>query len=207
MELHGAHGFLLQNFLSPFFNRRTDEWGGPLENRLRFPLAVVREVQRVIQAHATRPFLLGYRVSPDEPQDGGLRLPDVYALLDHLAALDIDYVHVSLPSVLMAMPLGSPDDQLVVAGVLARVNGRVPVIAAGHLRTPAEARQALALGLTVVAVGQGLVINPNWVELAASGREADIRTALQPALVEAHRIPGKLWGVIQAATGWFTLAE
>ncbi|MDB5270821.1 MAG: NADH-dependent flavin oxidoreductase, oye family [Hymenobacter sp.] len=67
VELHGAHGFLLQNFLSPFFNQRTDEWGGSLENRLRFPVAVVREVQRVIEEHATRPFLLGYRVSPDEP--------------------------------------------------------------------------------------------------------------------------------------------
>lgn len=207
VELHGAHGFLLQNFLSPFFNRRTDEWGGPLENRLRFPLAVVREVQRVIQAHATRPFLLGYRVSPDEPQEGGLRIADVYALLDHLAALDIDYVHVSLPSVLTATPLGGPGDQLVVAGVLARVNGRLPVIAAGHVRTPGEARQALALGLSAVAVGQGLVMNPNWLELAASGREADIRTTLRPATVQEKAIPGKLWDVIQAATGWFTLAE
>ncbi|WP_230687620.1 oxidoreductase [Hymenobacter ruricola] len=59
VELHGAHGFLLQNFLSPFFNQRTDQWGGSLENRLRFPLAVVAEVRRIIQEHATGPFLLG----------------------------------------------------------------------------------------------------------------------------------------------------
>ena len=65
VELRGAHGFLLQNFLSPCYNKRTDEWGGPLENRLRFPLAVVREAQRVIQGQATRPFLLGYRLSPE----------------------------------------------------------------------------------------------------------------------------------------------
>ncbi|MBW3127177.1 NADH-dependent flavin oxidoreductase [Hymenobacter profundi] len=206
VELHGAHGFLLQNFLSPYFNQRTDEWGGSLENRLRFPLAVVQEVQRVIQEHTEQPFLLGYRISPDEPQDGGLRIHDVYELLDRLALLDIDYVHVSLPSVLTAKPVDSQDDQLVVEGVLARVNGRLPVIAAGHIRTPAEARQALSLGLSLVAVGQALVVNPNWLELATSGREDEIQAALQPSKVEERRIPGKLWGIIQVATGWFTVA-
>ena len=68
IELHGAHGFLIQNFLSPWFNRRNDAWGGSLANRMRFPLAVVQEVKRVIEAHAARPFLLGYRISPDEPE-------------------------------------------------------------------------------------------------------------------------------------------
>ncbi|MDB5270822.1 MAG: nerA [Hymenobacter sp.] len=116
-------------------------------------------------------------------------------------------MHVSLSSVLTAKPVDDQDGQLVIESVIARLNGRLPVVSAGHIRTPAEARQALELGLSVVAVGQGLVMNPNWLELAASGREAEIRTALQPATVEAHRIPGKLWGVIQAATGWFTLAE
>src|SRR5687768_15063750 len=68
VELHGAHGFLLQNFFSPLYNQRTDEWGGSAENRMRFPLEVVKEVQRVIKEYATKPFLLGYRISPEEPQ-------------------------------------------------------------------------------------------------------------------------------------------
>jgi 2,4-dienoyl-CoA reductase-like NADH-dependent reductase (Old Yellow Enzyme family) len=206
VELHGAHSFLLQNFLSPFYNQRTDEWGGTLENRLRFPLAVVREVQRVIQAYATRPFLLGYRLSPEEPQEGGLRLGDVYTLIDRLAELPVDYLHVSLTSLLTAKPLDARDDQLVIEEILARVNGRLPVISAGQVRTPAEARQALALGLALVAVGQGLVMNPNWVELAASGREDEIQTVLHAANVPELHLPGKLWAVVQAATGWFTLA-
>ena len=61
VELHGAHGFLIQNFFSPWFNQRTDEWGGSLANRMRFPLEVVREVRRVIETHARKPFLLRYR--------------------------------------------------------------------------------------------------------------------------------------------------
>ena len=93
-----------------------------------------------------------------------------------------------------------------IEGILARANGRLPIISAGHIRTPAEARQALDLGLAVVAVGQALVVNPNWLELAASGHEEDIEVALQPSKVEEKRIPGKLWGIIQVATGWFTVA-
>jgi 2,4-dienoyl-CoA reductase-like NADH-dependent reductase (Old Yellow Enzyme family) len=206
VELHGAHGFLLQNFLSPFFNRRTDEWGGSLENRMRFPLAVVREVQRVIDEHADRPFLLGYRVSPEEPNEGGLRIGDVYALVDRLAERGIDYLHVSLASVLTATPLDGTDGKLIVEGVLERVDGRLPVVSAGQVRTPADAAAALALGLSLVAVGQGLIMNPNWMELAASGREAEIRTVLEASKVEELRIPGKLWNVIQAAAGWFDVA-
>jgi 2,4-dienoyl-CoA reductase-like NADH-dependent reductase (Old Yellow Enzyme family) len=206
VELHGAHGFLLQNFLSPFFNRRTDEWGGSLENRMRFPLAVVREVQRVIAEHSTRPFLLGYRVSPDEPQEGELRIGDVYELIGRLADLGIDYLHVSLGSVLTARPLDATDDKLIIEGVLERVNGRLPVVAAGQLRTPADAARALALGLSLVALGQGLIINPNWIELAAGGREEEIQTALQRSKVDELGIPAKLWNVIETATGWFDLA-
>lgn len=84
IELHGAHGFLIQNFLSPLFNQRQDQWGGSLENRMRFPLEVVREVRRVIDEHASRPFLLGYRISPEEPGEGALRIDDALALAETL---------------------------------------------------------------------------------------------------------------------------
>ena len=57
VEIHGAHGFLLQNFISPFFNRRDDMWGGSLENRLRLSLEILREVKDVVSKYADRPFL------------------------------------------------------------------------------------------------------------------------------------------------------
>ncbi|MEI8599340.1 hypothetical protein P4S64_21710 [Vibrio sp. M60_M31a] len=101
IELHGAHGFLIQNFLSPLFNQRTDKWGGTLENRMRFPLEVVREVRRVISEYADRPFLLGYRISPEEPGEGALRIDDALALADQLANEGhIDYLHTSLYNIL-----------------------------------------------------------------------------------------------------------
>lgn len=205
VELHGAHGFLIQNFLSPKFNQRTDAWGGSAERRELFPRSVVREVKRVIDADAERPFLLGYRISVEEPGEGGLRIGAALDLVDHLVEDRIDYVHVSLGNALADTPIGGTDGKTTAARVVERVAGRVPVIAAGRLRTPAQAARALDVGLSLVAVGQGLVMNPNWVELAESGREAEIDTTLPVSKVPAISLPDKLWAVIQAMTGWFEL--
>ena len=205
IELHGAHGFLIQNFFSPKFNQRDDEWGGSLENRLRFPLAVVHEIHRVIKAHADRPFLFGYRISSDETGENGLRIDDTCVLVDGLIESGIDYLHVSLGSVLETVPVDGQGDQTTAKVILDHVDGRIPVIAAGQIKTPRQAEEALELGLSLVAVGQGLVINPDWVELAEKGHDDQIKTALNPARVSQIAIPPKLWGVIEATTGWFKL--
>lgn len=206
IELHGAHGFLIQNFLSPRFNQRTDQWGGSLENRMRFPLAVVAEVSRVA-ATAGRPFLIGYRISPEEPDVGGLRIPDVLALTDRLVDAGVTYIHASLSDVLNAKPLDGVGDKTVAAHFVSQVAGRVSVIAAGMIRTPDQAEQALATGLSLVAVGQGLVMNPDWVELARDGKSAAITTTLDIADAPALAIPAKLSKVIGAMTGWFALRD
>lgn len=205
VELHGAHGFLIQNFFSPHYNKRTDHWGGSLENRMRFALAVVAEVKRVATAHATGPFALGYRISVEESEDDGLRIDDSLVLIDRLISAKVDYVHVSLGSVLENKSIRGSESETIAQVVLNHVAGRLPVFAAGQILIPAQADAALALGLTGVAVGRGLVINPDWVELAKAGSGTSIATALDPADVPDLKIPGKLWGIIQAMTGWFTL--
>ncbi|WP_027687589.1 NADH-dependent flavin oxidoreductase [Rhizobium leguminosarum] len=207
IELHGAHGFLLQNFFSPLYNQRDDEWGGSPENRMRFPIAVVVEVKRVIDKFAKRPFLLGYRISPEEPEVGGLRIDDAYGLIDRLIETGVDYVHASLSNVLEAKPFDGGEHRTIAELIATRVAGRVPVIAAGQIRTPDQARRALDLGLSLVAVGQGLVINPNWVELSKNGSENKIEIEVRTSKVPEIEIPGKLWGVIQAATGWFQVKD
>jgi 2,4-dienoyl-CoA reductase-like NADH-dependent reductase (Old Yellow Enzyme family) len=207
IELHGAHGFLIQNFFSPLYNQRDDEWGGSLENRMRFPLAVVREVKRVIEAHAKRPFLLGYRFSPEEAEPNGLRIDNAYQLIDRLIPEGVDYIHASLSSVLEAKPIDTIDDQTIAERIVTRVAGRIPVIAAGQVRTPAQAESALDLGLSLVAVGQGLVMNPEWIELAKSGHAVEIETELKTSKVQSIALPTKLWDVIEATTGWFKIEK
>ena len=206
VELHGAHGFLMQNFFSPRYNLRDDAWGGSPEKRMHFALAVVREAKRVIQAHAKRPFLLGYRISPEEREDGGYRVHDICALVDALIAERIDYLHISLNDVLGARPLGT-DTRLTATQIIAHVANRIPVMAAGMLRTPEQAQSALDLGLSLVAVGKALVMNPDWVALAKAGLGAQIKQELDPDQRTALAIPDGLWHAIQAAPGWIPVRK
>jgi 2,4-dienoyl-CoA reductase (NADPH2) len=203
VELHGAHGFLMQNFLSPATNHRDDHWGGSLDNRMRFPLAVIDEVRRVIKDHANRPFALGFRISPEEPGEKGYRIDQTLTLVDRLIESGVDYIHVSLANLLGDRPIDYSEGATIVARIVERVAGRVPVIAAGGILTPDQAIQALNAGLAFVAIGRGLIINPDWVKTVAQGGE--IETALDPAGVGDLAIPPKLWGIIQSMTGWFPM--
>ncbi|MEI7064900.1 NADH-dependent flavin oxidoreductase [Dickeya chrysanthemi] len=207
VELHGAHGFLLQDFFSPLANHRDDEWGGSLNNRLRFPLAVVQAVSQVIKAHADRPFLLGYRISPEEQAEGGLRIADTKILIDELIKAGVDYIHASLYDVLNGKPIVDDGGKTTAQLIIEHVANRVPVIAAGGLKTPALAQAALDAGLSLTAIGQALVMNPNWVALAKAGRADEIVNVLDPASVPDLNIPEKLWAVISYAKGWFPLVE
>ena len=207
VEIHGAHGFLLQNFFSPFFNRREDEWGGSLENRLRFPLAVVQEIKNVIKKCATKPFMLGYRISPDEIQEGGLRMKDTYALIEHLIEKDVDYIHASLKDALSSKPVDSQDDKTYLELIVDHVNGRVPVLAAGSMVTPNDVKTALDKGLTLAAIGHALIMNPDWIEKVQNGNEAEIKTAIRKSKVSELELPEKLWTAIQASGPWFKIEE
>ncbi|EIC4018966.1 NADH-dependent flavin oxidoreductase [Escherichia coli] len=209
IELHGAHGFLLQNFFSPLFNQRNDRWGGDLEGRMRFPLAVLQEVKNVVYEYATKPFAIGYRISPEESATGGLRIEDTYKLLDRLISSGISYIHTSLVSINDSYPVESPNGPRTIELILNHIAGRVPVIAAGKIRTPSQTQEAISTGLPLVAIGKGLVINPEWVTLAESGRGHEIQTTLNPQLVPELTIPDKLWDQIQASkgTGWFPLMD
>jgi 2,4-dienoyl-CoA reductase-like NADH-dependent reductase (Old Yellow Enzyme family) len=207
IELHGAHGFLIQNFLSPHSNQRIDRWGGSLDNRMRFPLAVAAEVRRVITAHAVRPFALGYRITLDEPHVDGLRIADSLALVDRLIETGIDYLHASLGSAIDARPVDGGGGPAIITILRDHLAGRVPLIAAGQLRTPEQAQQALDLGLSAVAIGQALVMNPDWVAQARDSVGEMPSLAIGADDVATLAIPPKLWRIIASTPGWFPVRE
>ncbi|PPT38285.1 NADH:flavin oxidoreductase [Xanthomonas arboricola] len=207
VELHGAHGFLLQNFLSPHFNRRTDRWGGSLDHRMRFPVAVVQAVRDAIARHASMPFVLGYRITVDEPHADGLRIAESLALVDRLIDSGVDYLHVSLGGALEARPVDAPDGPRIIEVLRDHLAGRVPLIAAGQIRTPEHAEDALAAGVGVVAVGQGLVMNPDWVDFATGDAQGEVAFDIAASDVQRLAIPAKLWAVIANTTGWFNVRK
>jgi len=207
VELHGAHGFLIQNFFSPLFNQRQDEWGGSLEKRMHFPLEIVKEVKRVIKKYAKRPFALGYRISVEEYDENGLRISDSLQLIDCLIDSGIDYLHVSLTDILNSKPVDSVDEKLTIQSIIEQVNYRIPLISAGKIRTPHQALQALTLGLPLVAIGKALVMNPDWVELTANYQADQISTELELEKDAELHIPDHLWHEIKIRKGWFPIRQ
>ncbi|MFD0897504.1 NADH-dependent flavin oxidoreductase [Loigolactobacillus binensis] len=161
VELHGAHGFLIQNFLSPHYNQRTDQWGGRLANRLRFAMAVVDEVKKVAAAYADPTFIIGYRITLEEREADGLNLTDTTALIEHLIAKKVSYLHLSLGDALTDHEHDSADTTPFIQWIAKLVDHRVPLIAAGSFNSFARMNAGLAAGLDLVAVGHALVANPD----------------------------------------------
>lgn len=205
IELHGAHAFLIQNFFSPYSNRRQDRWGGSLENRMRFPLAVVEVVKQAIAEHAVKPFALGYRISVEESVEGGLQLADSLQLIDRLIDSGVTYIHASLGSALDQKPESEQSEASIVSILHNHIDNRVPLIAAGRIKTPEQASQALDNGLSLAAVGQGLVINPRWVALARANRDGEIQHAISADEASDVSIPPKMWAAVESAPGWFDI--
>lgn len=204
VELHGAHGFLLQNFFSPQYNKRTDEWGGSFENRTRFIVEVIREVKKVVAQYADKPFAIGFRISPEEPN--GYTVSQILPLIDKLIGEGIDYLHVSLADLLHQKPFDDQESQKsIIEIIIDHVNKRIPVISAGGIKQPTDAEQAIKLGLSMVAVGHSLIINPNWVDIAAEGGE--VNEILDLSKADELAIPKKLQFIIGMAKGWFQVKE
>ena len=203
VEIHGAHGFLLQNFISPFFNNRNDQWGGSLENRLRLSLEILREVKNIVSKYADRPFLIGYRISPEEFPQQTYGLPDTFVLMDKLIEEKIDYLHFSFLDAVNQQPIDSEFSKEPISVVLNNyVNSRVPVLVAGGITTPAMADQVVDYGVSMVAIGRTLIVNPDWVELTQNGEEDKITSILKLNTVEEKKIPSKLITIFEKLEGW-----
>lgn len=180
IELHMGHGYLLNQFLSPFSNQRDDAYGGSLEGRLRFPLAVVAAVRREIAPDC--PIIA--RLSADEFVPGGLTLADTRPIARRLAEGGVDVISVSggiAESPHMAstgLKKGSaktPPGFFLPLAAAIKEAVTVPVIAVGRLHDPLLAAEVLAAHRAdLIAVGRALLVDPEWANKVAAGRIADI---------------------------------
>lgn len=175
-ELHGAHGYLLTSFLSPFTNRRDDAFGGDETRRLEFARRVLA---RVRQAIGDRPLV--YRLSADEFTPQGLGVADMERIAPKLVAAGADALHVSLGLGWTGLdkvidPMSTPEGwRLPYARRLREASG-VPVIAVGQIRLPATAERAVREGdADLIALGRPLLADPQWAAKAREGRSDSIR--------------------------------
>lgn len=208
IELHGATGYIIQQFFSPHSNTRTDRWGGSLEKRLAFPLAVIEETKRVVAKHANQPFLIGYRLTPEEPETPGITMTETFALLDALADAELDYIHMGVTDFWSKPRRGIESNRSRIEHIAEHVGNRVPIIGVGSIHTPDQATDALEkTGIPLIALGRELIMEPQWVEKVEQGKEKEIATTINPNDQSLLNIPDPLWELILNVPGWFPVEK
>ena len=175
IEIHGASGYLVNAFLSPFSNRRADEYGGSLANRMRFPLEVIRAIRDVI--NPSKPLL--YRMCAEEFVDGGLTLEETIPFAQRLQEAGVDFIDVSTgiyESVAKTIPpMEAPPGEAIRIATAIKSAVDVPVGMAGKLGHLDIAEELLAKNkLDFVTIGRGLHADPNLLAKAAAGKHEDI---------------------------------
>ncbi len=208
VEIHGANGYLLQQFFSPHSNRREDRFGGNLENRMTFPLAIIDKIKSIVEAYAKSPFIVGYRFSPEEPETPGITMSDTLTFVDVLSEKGLDYLHVSLTDFFSTPRNGVKDlSKTRIEYLLETINNRVPLIGVGSIHTAEDARKALETGVALLALGREIIVDPDWVQKVAEGREDEIVTMIHPDSQNELVVPRPLWDKIMNVKGWFPVLD
>lgn len=195
VELHGANTYLIQQFFSPHSNRRTDDWGGSLEKRMHFPLAVVDACADVIKHSDNPSFILGYRISPEEIEEPGIRMSDTSALVKELNKKPIDYLHISLADAWQGSIVDHPLFQKI-QEVLA---DDLPLMVVGHLASPAQVEKLIDAGVQFAAIGRELIREPKWVQKVAAGDEKAIRYTFSLRDVDELKVTPPLLNFLRTA--------
>lgn len=202
VELHGANTYLIQQFFSPHSNRRTDHWGGTLEKRMNFPLEVIAAAKKAIQIYAEKPFIFGYRISPEELEEPGITLQDTLAFLDKLKDTGLDYIHISTGSAFQSSMRDKNDKTPVLQLIHEKIGDSIPLIGVGSVKTPEDATAVLDIGIPIVALGRELIVEPDWTEKVMSGNEEAIRKTISYSDQNELVIPDAMWEYIQLVPGW-----
>ena len=203
VEIHGANNFLIQQFFSEKTNQRNDRWGGSLVKRMAFPLRVVEAVCEVRERMNRPDFIIGYRISPEEPGDKGLTMTETIALVRALNDYPLQYLHVSQWNFNKEARRGVGAGLPRVKTIREAMNPDMALVGVGGLVTGPDLRGALATGyVDFVAVGQSIMMNPNLGELLATGQDDKVVTEIDLEKEDHYQMPDPLWKRCGKAMGW-----
>jgi 2,4-dienoyl-CoA reductase-like NADH-dependent reductase (Old Yellow Enzyme family)/thioredoxin reductase len=179
IEIHGAHGYLVNQFLSGFSNIRQDKYGGTVAARARFAKEIVEEVRGRLGPE----YPISFKISSEEHVDGGLTTPESIEILKILVGAGIDIVQVSAGNDVTAewicQPMFMEQACLVPAAAQVKQALDIPVMAVGRINDPQIANDIIAQAKAdIVCIGRGLLADPEMPLKAQQGRLDEIRTCI-----------------------------
>ncbi len=198
VEIHGANTYLLQQFVSPLTNLRTDGYG---TDRLRFS----REVVESVFASVSEGYPVGYRFSPEEPEPEGLTWAHTEALLEMLCGYPLAWLHISLRHYAQGSIRGDFDDP-VLARAVRVIAGRTPLIGVGSVQRASDAAAVRELGAVGVAVGKAALTDPDWPQTLVQDREPQILYPKENG-AELLTLPKGLHEKILSVPGWVPMED
>jgi 2,4-dienoyl-CoA reductase-like NADH-dependent reductase (Old Yellow Enzyme family)/thioredoxin reductase len=179
VEVHGAHGYLIAQFLSAYANKRTDDYGGPLANRLRFPLEVIRDIRDKVGDD----FVVSFRISADEYVIGGRQLAETKVVCQELEKAGIDLIHITVGTYESAWAIIPPlfTREACNAELAAAVKEvvSIPVQVVGRIKTPDVAENILRAGQAdLISFARASLADPDLPRKYAEGRGDQIRQCI-----------------------------
>lgn len=188
VEIHAAHGYLLHQYLSPITNKREDEYGGSLENRMRLVLEVFEKIKAQVGD-----FPVGIRISAMDWIDGGWDLEDSIILSKEMEKRGCAYIHVSgggLDGGLQKLPQLGSGYQLPYAEAIKK-EVKIPVIGVGLITEAKEAEKAIKEGRAdLIAIGRAMLFDPRWTWRAAAELGAKVKVAPPYHRAEPYELRG-----------------
>jgi len=179
VEVHGGHGYLLHQFLSPRTNKRADNYGGSLENRMRFPLEVIKRIKE----KCGNDFPILFRLSAEETCEGGYKIEDSKLMAQYLEKAGVDALDITTGGIedkdgisRNVDPMSYPQGWRVALSEQIKQQVKVPIITVGVIRDPQFAEGVLAEDKAdFIAIGRGLLADSDWANKALKGQPDDIR--------------------------------
>ena len=203
IEIHAANNFLIQQFYSGYYNQRKDEWGGSLEKRMKFPLEVVDACCKIREKLKKPEFIIGYRLSPEEPFENGITMTETLALVKELIKRPIQYIHVSQKNYFQNARRGEGAGTPRLKLIHDEIKGKVALIGVGGLFTEKDINKALNSGFTdFIGIGRASMINKDLTTLLKEGKGDQIKLEIDPDHPEDYSFTKVLCDMIKQGVDW-----
>jgi len=202
IEIHGANNYIIQQFYSPYYNRRTDEWGGTDEKRMSFALKIVDACCKVRDKLNKPNFIIGYRLSPEEPFEPGITMTETLKLVKQLVQKPIQFIHVSQKNFFQKTRRGEGTGIERLKVIHEITKGKVALIGVGGLKSQKNFTDAVETGFCeFIAAGVASMMNRDLGILLKENKGDKLDLELDPEHPEKYVMATPLWNLCTADHG------
>ena len=193
VEIHGANNYLLQQFYSRHYNKRTDDWGGSDEKRMDFPLRIIDTVCKVREKNNIPEFIIGYRLSPEEPFEDGITMTETLKLVRALVNKPIQYISISQKNYFQKARRGEGAGTERLKLIHKEIEGKMALIGVGGLKSVSDFNSAVNSGFSeLIGAGIASMLNPDLGILLEKDGEK-LKLEIDPEHPEYYKIAPDLW--------------